>query len=178
MSNNDWQDMQRREREYQERQAGKHPTPIKLHYGPTSDYSTFVDRPGCITVYVVLLVMGVVSGLYAMLEIWTDYLRNDYGCTSGSLFERDCGSYREMASELIGVPVPALMVFALFLIGLTGFAIPHLWRMKRSGWWAIIILHSLNILAVFLIKTRVAIPQLLVSAVVLFWFWRNQDRFE
>ena len=176
MQDQDWQEMQRKQREYEKQQpaAGEQAQTASKSRYPLSYYT--LERPGCITAYAMLLAMSILFNGYFALGIWGDYISNDLVCKTGAYL--DCGPYREMFTDMVGVPPALFLAYTALAIGTAIYAIPRLWQMQSRGWWAVVILQTLNIIAVIFIKSDVTIPQLIGTGVVLFWFLRNQHRFD
>jgi len=112
----------------------------------------YPDRPGCVTVYAVLLWLG---GGFLVL---------------GSLIEFIAPSEGPLVGVLVGL-------FALVPL-VTGVG---LWRMQKWGWWLVVVTQSLGVVAGFLNLVSGLLLNGIVTGVVsggiLYWFINNRQPF-
>ena len=112
----------------------------------------YPDRPGCVTVYAVLLWLG---GGFLVL---------------GALIEFIDPSEGPLVGVLVGL-------FALVPI-VTGVG---LWRMQKWGWWLVVVTQSLGVVAGFLNLVSGLLLNGIVTGVVsggiLYWFINNRQPF-
>ncbi|HEX3049378.1 MAG TPA: hypothetical protein VHP83_01905 [Aggregatilineaceae bacterium] len=142
-------------------------------------------RPGCITAYVILMLLGVVMAVCGGLSFLivdtapSDTLADTKDCYNmgDHVF---CGTIDEVFEEAYGV---ALSVFAVIMFGLAvlnGITAVGLWRMKKWGW--VLLLLSLG-LSLFLGTLNLltgnvyAVVTLIVAGLILYWFVQNRWRF-
>jgi hypothetical protein len=131
-------------------------------------------RPGCITVYVCLMGLGMILGLCMLTLLLSD---SPYCTDMDEDGQEECGTFGEqMAGEthISAGTWTGILVAALIY---QGFLMYGLWNMRLWGWWLAVIAQLLAILQSLCNLSPAAAITWILSGVVLWWFFRNKQRF-
>jgi len=172
--------------------------PYPYPYPPVNYSNQPGYRPGCVTVYVVLLLFGLpfllcagIAFMFMRSNNMSQIYGNTYNCYEsvqvswgGATTKTYCGPlneiYAEMLEDTYGTSIQVIGTVAVAMSVVQAFTAYGLWKMKKWGLTLYFVANGLGILLNLLFLAQgncFALPGIATVAIVMAWFVRNRWRF-